>query len=339
MKAIIKESKSRGFVYKDMPVPKPGLRDVLIKVKACAICGSDLNFYVWNKVFCDALVKDLPFIPGHEFSGEVVETGAAVEYIKPGDRVSVDTHIPCGHCRQCQIGRPHTCLDMGLFGHNMNGCFAEYTVAKESAVRKIPTGLNWEQGAMLEPLGVVMRPVLNSDIGMSTICVTGCGPIGQFAVSFANALGAYRIYAVDINPKRLHLAREMGATDIIDASKYPDFSRIVLNDSKDGIDVFLEASGSTDAINEGLRSLRYGGTMYMIGQPKKSLVIDDPMRMLTLKEVTIKGTWGRELFKSWEKAENFILSGKIDINKIITHRFSFNEYEQAFETAYVRQLL
>lgn len=332
MKAILKTSREKGFKYAGVVMPVVGMNDVLIKVKAAAICGSDLNFYVWNAAFCEGLVKDLPFIPGHECSGEVVETGPAVTRFKTGDRVAVETHIPCGYCRQCQIGRPHTCMNMGLFGHNINGCFAEFCVVKESAVRRIPDRLSWEAGAMLEPLGVVIRPVFDAEVGMSTVCVTGCGPIGQFAISLAASMGASRIFAVDINEYRLKLAGEMGATDLIDARMRFDFGDDLVRETG-GLDVFIEASGNGKSLVEGLRSLRYGGGMYMIGQPKEPLVLENPMRLLTLKEVTIKGYWGRTLFQTWEKAENFLLSGKIDLGKIITHRFPLADFEKAFETA------
>ncbi|MDK2800982.1 MAG: hypothetical protein PWP27_543 [Clostridiales bacterium] len=333
LKAIVKTTREKGFDYMDVEMPKVGPRDVLIKVKAAAICGSDLNFYVWNKAFCEGLVKELPFIPGHECSGEVVEVGSAVTHVKAGDRVSFDSHIPCGYCRQCQIGRPHTCTNMGLFGHNMNGCFAEYTVAKETGVRKIPDALSWEAAALLEPLGVVIRPVLESGVSMSTVCIAGCGPIGQFAISLTSALTASRIFAVDINPQRLALAKEMGATDLIDAREKPNFGDYLINETEDGLDIFIDASGNVHTINEGLRSLRFGGTMYMVGNPKEPLVIENPMRKITLREVTIKGNWGRSMFETWEKAENFLLSGKINLDKIITHRFPMSEYEKAFEIA------
>lgn len=332
MKAIVKTSRDKGFEYLDLPVPEMGARDVLVKVKAAAICGSDMNFYIWNAAFCEGLVKTLPFVPGHECSGEVVSVGHSVTGFKPGDRVAVETHIPCGFCRQCQIGRPHTCTNMGLFGHNLNGCFAGYTVIKETALRKIPDGLSWEAGAMLEPLGVALRPVLDAGVGMSSVCITGCGPIGQFAISFACAMGASRIYAADVNEKRLKLAGEMGATDLLDVKADPSFGDRLIRETG-GLDVFIEASGNGASLLEGLRALRFGGKMYMVGQPKEPLVIENPMRLITLKEVSIKGIWGRELFSTWEKAENFLLSGKIDLDKIITHKFSMSEYEKAFETA------
>jgi threonine 3-dehydrogenase len=304
---------------------------VLIKVKAAAICGSDLNVYVWNRAFCESVVKKLPFIPGHECAGEVVETGSDVSKFAVGDRVAVETHIPCGHCRQCQIGRAHTCTNMKLFGYNVNGCFAEYAIVAESAVRRIPDGISYENGAMLEPLGVVVRPVLDAAVGMSTICVTGCGPIGQFAISLSAILGASRIYAVDINGKRLSLAKEMGATDLINSSDNPQFGDYLIEQGR--IDVLIEASGKLEPMNEGLKSLNFGGKMQMIGQPKQTLQINNPMQNMISREIIIRGYWGRELFRTWEMAERFILSGKINMDKIITHRFPLNRFEEAFEVA------
>lgn len=332
MKAVVKTSKTKGFQYLDMDLPTVGNEDVLIKVKAAAICGSDMNFYMWNTAFCEGLVKNLPFIPGHECSGEVVAAGSYTTRIRIGDRVAVETHIPCGNCRQCMDGRPHTCLNMRLFGHNVNGCFAEYTLVKESAVRRIPDGLSWEAGAMLEPLGVVVRPVFDADAGMSTVCVTGCGPIGQFAVALASILGAGRIFAADINPERLKLAKEMGATDLINVTETPDFGDFLMSQTE-GLDILIEASGSVKSFTEGLRSLCFGGKAYLIGNPKEPVVIENPMRMITQKEIVIKGSWGRELFKTWEKSENILLSGKINLDKIITHRFALHDFEKAFETA------
>lgn len=332
MKAVLKTTRGIGFEYQDVEIPKVGMRDVLVRIKAAAICGSDLNFYVWNKSFCEGLVKDLPFIPGHECSGEVVEIGPAVTHVKIGDRVSFDSHIPCGYCRYCQIGMPHTCSNMKLLGHNINGCFAEYTAAKETGVRIIPDALSWEEAAMLEPLGVVVRPVFDAQLGMAAVCVTGCGAIGQFAISLASALGAYKIFAVDINNIRLKLAGEMGATHCINALENPQFGDYLAAETE-GLDVFIECSGNIKSLNEGLRALRYGGKMYMVGNPKDSLVIENPMQRITLKEVNIKGNWGRSMFETWEKAERFLMSGKIDINKIITHRFPLNEYGRAFEIA------
>lgn len=332
MKAIVKTNREKGFELKDVPRPQPGLRDVVIRVKAAAICGSDLNFYVWDKGFCEGLVGSFPFIPGHECAGEVVEIGGAVTHVKVGDHVAFDSHIPCGYCKMCQLGKPHLCQSMGLFGHNIDGCFAEYAMAKETGVRVLPEGMTWEQGAMLEPLGVVVRPVFESEVGLSTVCVTGCGPIGQFAISLASALGAYRIFAVDINPFRLELAKKNGATDLINSKDDPDFAETILRETG-GIDAVIEASGNGHVINQGLHTLLRGARMFMVGNPHGDLTIEDPKRYLTLSEVTLKGNWGRSMFWTWDKAEKALLSGKVNLEHIITHRFALDDFEEAFEIA------
>jgi threonine 3-dehydrogenase len=221
---------------------------------------------------------------------------------------------------------------MGLFGHNINGCFAEYAMVKETGVRKLPEGMTWEQGAMLEPLGVVVRPVFDAEVGMSTVCVAGCGPIGQFAISLSAGLGAQKIYAVDINDQRLELAVKNGATDVINSKENPDFADILLKETG-GLDVFIEASGNESVINEGLRSLHKCAKMYMVGNPKDDIVIKSPMQRLTLSEVTLKGNWGRSMFWTWDKAEKFLMSGKINLDNIITHRFKMSEYNEAFDIA------
>lgn len=332
MKAVLKTKREAGFEYGEVEKPRPGLRDVVIKVKSAAICGSDLNFYVYEKGFCDSFIKELPFIPGHECSGEVVEVGQAVTHVKVGDRVAFDSHIPCGYCEQCQRGMPHTCMNMGLFGHNMNGCFAEYAMAMESGVRKIPDGMTWEQGAMLEPLGVIVRPVFYSEVGMSNIGVAGCGAIGQFAISLASAMGANRIYAMDINEKRLALAKELGATTVINSKDHPEFAAQIRQETG-GLDAFIDASGNEGAINEGLKALHLGGKFMMVGNPKADLTIKNARTVLTLSEVNLRGNWGRSMFWTWEKAERFLLSGKIDVNKIITHRFPLEQFDEAFNVA------
>lgn len=332
MKALVKVKEEEGFVYQDMPDPRPGLRDVVIRVRASAICGSDLKFYHWDSKSCRRLISGFPFIPGHECSGEVVEIGAAVTHVKVGDRVAFDSHIPCGHCRQCQLGYPETCLNMGLFGHNIDGCFAEYAMVKETGVRVLPEGMTWEQGAMLEPLGVVVRPVFDAEVGMSNICVIGCGPIGQFAIALASALGAIKIYAVDVNPLRLEYAVKNGASHIINSAENPDFSEVILKETG-GLDAVIDASGNQQAINEGLYSLRRCGKMFFIGNPKGELVIQEPVQQIIQSEVTMKGNFGRSLFWTWDKAEKFLMSGKIDLDHIITHRFALKDFDEAFRVA------
>jgi len=333
MKAIIKDKREPGFSYGEMPIPALGPRDVLIKIKAAAICGSDINFYKYEKSFCESFIKKFPFVAGHECSGVVEAVGPAVTYVKPGDRVSCDSHVPCGHCRQCQIGRSNLCTNMGHFGHNMDGCFSQYAVTSEANVRKVPDELSFDAAALLEPFGVVIRPVLESGVPGSVVCVSGCGPIGLFAIALAKAVGAYKIFAIGNKEWRLNKAGEMGADVLINSTEHPDFSKILKENTIDGVEVFLECSGNVDVINEALLSVCRGGTICSIGNPKKDLVVTDPYKKLTLSEIVFKGTFGRTMFATFEKAERFLMKGAVDLDKIITHRFSMKDYEEAFKVA------
>lgn len=214
MKAIVKTKKEKGFEFQDIPVPKPGRKDVLVKIKASAICGSDVKIYEWVP-WCENVIKSLPIIPGHECAGEVVEVGEDVKRIKVGDRVAAETHVLCGVCWQCEHNRQHTCEGMQLFGHTINGCFAEYSLIPEVSTRKIPESIPFDEGCLLEPMGIPFRAVERGKVGGDVVVVIGCGPIGQFAISFSKIMGAERIIGIDVNEKRLSIARKMGATHLV----------------------------------------------------------------------------------------------------------------------------
>ncbi len=211
--------------------------EVLVEIKAAAICGSDIKIYKWDS-FAQSIIHSLPFIPGHECAGEVVEVGEGVKSIRLGDKVASETHIPCGQCWQCTHGRPHTCENMKLFGHNINGCFAEYAVIPEVSTRKIPSSLTFEEGCMLEPMGIPEKgkvekeavvvvgcgPIGQFAIGFSHVMgagqiIAGCGPIGQFAIGFSHVMGAGQIIAVDVNEERLKIAEAMGAHYLLNPEK------------------------------------------------------------------------------------------------------------------------
>ena len=227
MKAIVKNRKEEGFDYQEVEIPRVGPKDVLIRVKAAGICGSDLSFYEWNP-WCETVVKRLPFIPGHECSGEVVEVGSQVKLLKKKDRVSVETHLPCGNCFQCRDGQSNICQNMELFGHTFNGCFAEYCRVPETIVEKIPEGLSWEYAALLEPIGIPLRAVWEAKVGGDSVAVIGCGPIGQFAIAASSAMGASSVIALDINQERLTIAKQMGATYLLNPAKN-SFSKTIMN--------------------------------------------------------------------------------------------------------------
>jgi len=333
MKAIVKTREEVGFELLDVPLPKVGKNDVLIKVKAAAICGSDLKFYKWVP-WCKNVIKSLPFIPGHECAGEVVEVGENVKKIKVGDKVAAETHIPCGVCWQCRHGRPHTCEKMELFGHAINGGFAEYALIPDRAARKIPQEIPYEYGCLLEPMGIPYRAVEKGGVEGDAVAVIGCGPIGQFAISFSKILGADIVIGIDVNEKRLDIAKKMGATYVINPQREALVERIkeVTENYGRGVGVVIDASGNAEAMKEAFTYLRVGGRFVILGQTDGPLPIN-PSRDVVFKEAEIIGLFGRRIWDTWDKTERILLSKKINPEPVITHKFSLDDYKKAFQVA------
>jgi threonine 3-dehydrogenase len=331
MKAILKKDENVGFVLEERATPEPQEGEVLVKVASAAICGSDLKIYKWDP-WCRNVVRSLPFIPGHEGAGEVVAVGRGVQGLKPGDRVAGETHIPCGTCWQCRHGRPHTCLNMGLFGHTVNGCFAEYFTIPKRAARRLPDAFPIEKGCLLEPMGIPLRAVYDGEVAGDTVVVIGCGPIGQFAIGMAALRHAAEVIAVDVKEKRLGIARRMGATQVINPEREDVVDRVVDMTSGNGAGIVVEASGSTDALGSALQYIRIGGRIYTIGHPARPLSLDVSTQ-INLREIRIIGLFGRELWHTWDMAEELILSGRLETEPIVTHHFPLEAHEQAFSAA------
>lgn len=333
MKAVVKTKKELGFVYQDFPLAEVGKKDVMVKIKAAAICGSDLKIYKWLP-WCESIVKFLPFIPGHECCGEVVEVGREVRGIKIGDKVAGETHVSCGICWQCQHNRAHTCENMELFGHTINGCFAQYSLIPEVSVRKIPDNISFDYGSLLEPMGIPLRAVEKGEVKEEAVVVIGCGPIGQFAIGISKIMGAKIIIAIDINQERLNIAKQMGATHLINpnASSVVGKVKDITKNYGRGAGVIIEASGSIKALKEAFNYSRLGGKIIVLGQTDDSLSLR-PSSDIVFREVQVMGLFGREIWDTWEKTERILSSGEFNIEPIITHRFSLSDFDKAFKTA------
>jgi len=333
MKAIVKTKRKPGFEYQDFPLPEVGKKDVLVKIKAAAICGSDLKIYKWLP-WCESIVKSLPFIPGHECCGEVVEVGREVRGIKIGDKVAGETHVSCGTCWQCQHNRAHTCENMELFGHTINGCFAEYSLIPQVSVRKIPDNISFDYGSLLEPMGIPFRAVEKGEVEEEAVVVIGSGPIGQFAVGISKIMGAKIIIAIDINEKRLSIARQMGATHLINPKTNSVVEKVkdIAKKYGRGAGVIIEASGNIEALKEAFKYVRLGGKIIVLGQTDNPLSLK-PSSDIVFREVQIMGLFGREMWDTWNKTERILSSGELNIEPIITHRFSLHDFDEAFKTA------
>jgi threonine 3-dehydrogenase len=326
MRALVKTAPDKAGILA-VPVPVPGPRDVLIKVRAAALCGTDLHIFAWNAWARGAGIA-LPLVMGHECCGDVVAVGRDVTGVNPGDKVAAETHIPCDQCYQCQNGEQHICANLRLLGIHTPGCFAEYAVIPAICARPIPAAIPYDTGAVMEPLGTALRAVAEASVAGATVCVLGCGPIGLFAVAAAAALGAAAVFAADISPGRLAIAAQLGARPL-DARG--DIAAAVLAATGGiGVDAVIEASGSADAVKASFRCLRKGGRMALVGLPDRPVDLDLG-RDIVFKEAKLVGIHGRTIFATWTRMENLLAAGKLAVAPVITHTLPLESWRQGVE--------
>jgi threonine 3-dehydrogenase len=313
-------------------VDLPTLRDneVLVKIKRAAICGTDIHIYFWS-AFAQQRLK-LPMIFGHEFCGEVVEVGRTVKRVKKGDLVAAETHIPCEVCFQCNTGLMHVCKDMKIIGVHVTGAFSEYTALPEICAWRISPTLSPDVGAVYEPFGIGVHALTRHKVAGKRVLVAGAGPIGQFAVAVAKLSGAMTVFATDVSDERLAMATRMGADVVLNPKKVNVVDEILQRTAGFGVDIFIELSGNEQACQTGLKALRRGGAVSLVG------LFNDPVRLdlvndVIYKEATVYGITGRTMFGSWAEASDILDSGKIDITPVITHHYPLERFDQAFETA------
>jgi len=317
MQAVLKRDEHAAISLERIQVPQPGPDDVLVRVKATAICGTDLHIAHWSGMAQSMGVR-LPLVLGHEFSGEIVETGQNVRDLARGDYIAGETHIPCGQCYQCLNGLQHICGRLKMFGIHRDGSFAEYTTIPALCARKIPASIPPKIGAILEPLGTSLRAALDLGIAGEVVAVTGCGPIGLLAVAAAKAMGAFQVVATDIRADRLALARRLGADAAFDPTKTDVVAEVLALTHGVGADAFIDASGSEKAIQSGFKCLRKGGKVALIGLPSTPVSLNVGVDIV-FKEAKIVGIHGRMLYATWTHMENMLTSGKLAVDCVITH--------------------
>ncbi len=331
MKAILKEKPGPGAVLKEMEIPKPGPKEVLVRVKVGAICGSDVHIYEWDP-WAQSVVPRLPQVLGHEFAGEVLEVGKEVRAVKRGDHVAGETHIPCDQCYFCLTGQRHICQFMKVYGVHSQGIFSEYTTVPEPCAVKIPEEIPWPAAAMMEPCGVAVHGLSKGIVSGKTLAIFGCGPIGLFALQGAFAYGAFRVYAIDVSENRLKMARSYGATEVFRAGNDP-LEKVILEETQGmGVDMVLEISGAQQAYDQGLRLLRKAGTFVIIGVAAKPIQLEIPTNIM-YKEARIFGITGREMYETWNQVIELIRSKKIELEKVATHKLPAERFEEGFKIA------
>jgi threonine 3-dehydrogenase len=326
MHALVKARAAAGIDLQDIAKPTPGPNDVLIRVKRSAICGTDMHIYNWD-AWAQKTIP-VPMAVGHEYCGEVVEIGSEVAGFKPGDRVSGEGHITCGHCRNCRAGRRHLCRNTVGVGVNRPGAFAEYVVIPAFNAFKLPAAIDDEIAAILDPLGNAVHTALAFDVVGEDVLITGAGPIGIMAAAIVRFIGARNVVITDVNDYRLDLARKMGATLALNVTRDKLDDAMKQLGMQEGFDVGLEMSGNAAALRDMLRTMHHGGSIAMLGIPPNEVAID--WNEVILKGLTIKGIYGREMFETWYKMIALLQSG-LNIRPVITHRLPYTQYQHAFE--------
>ncbi len=329
MLAVVKDKKASGAVLQQIDIPTITSDEVLVKVEAAAICGTDMHIYDWNSWAQNANIKE-NLVMGHEFCGQVVEVGENVNNIKVGDRVVAETHIPCGTCYQCKHDLQHICVNMKIFGVHTDGCFAEYAKIPEKCAYKIDMNMDKRVGAMMEPLGVGVRAVSEMDFLGKNIVVMGCGPIGLLTITAAKTAGASKIIATDINENRLRLSKKIGADITLNPLKDNVVLNILEETNEVGTDIIIDSSGSIPAIIQSFKFLRKGGGVILASLPSEKAAIDLSVDVV-FKEAKIIGIHGRKMDDTWTKMRNLINSNKLNVIEIVSHEMPLSEFESAFE--------
>jgi threonine 3-dehydrogenase len=325
VKALYKGAAEPGLTLTERPEPAPGPHDVKIRVARTGICGTDLHIESWDAWAAGAI--NPPLVPGHEFSGHVVEVGSEVATVAVGDEVSGEGHIVCGRCRNCRAGRRHLCIHTSSVGVNRDGAFAEYVVIPESNVWRHPEGMDLDLAAIFDPLGNAVHTALSFPLVGEDVLITGAGPIGLMAAAVARHVGARFIVVTDVNDERLELATKMGADLTVNVASERIGSAQRRLGMKEGFDIGLEMSGSPSALPEMLENLNHGAHVAMLGLPSQPITID--WAKVVSHMITIKGIYGREMFETWY-AMNAMVSTGLDISPIITDRYPAARWEDAF---------
>lgn len=326
MKALVKKYAQPGLWLDDVPEPEIGINDVLIQVRKTAICGTDVHIYNWDPWAQKTIPT--PMVIGHEFVGTIAAIGSNVHDCYIGEVVSGEGHIVCGRCRNCLAGRRHLCKDTQGVGVNRPGAFAEYIAIPVSNVWHADSRIPLDLLTIFDPFGNATHTALSFPVLGEDVLITGAGPIGIMATAIAKHAGARYVVTTDLNPYRLELAKKMGATVALNI-KEKSIAQVQKElGMKEGFDVGLEMSGSGEAFREMLANMCHGGKIALLGIPSQDLAID--WNKVIFSGLTIKGIYGREMFETWYLMQSMLLSG-LDISPVVTHKFHYTEYEQAFE--------
>ena len=327
MKALRKMRPQRGAQLENISIPTFGPTDVLVRVRAASICGTDLHIYGWDRWSASRIHPPLTF--GHEFCGVVEKVGDEVTTVRAGDFVSAEMHVNCGHCRPCRMGQPHVCQNVKIIGIDAEGCFAEFVRIPERNIWKVDPAIPEHYAAIMDPLGNAVHTVLAGEIAGLNVVVTGAGPIGLMAIAVARASGCATLFATEVNEHRRELAKKMGADEALDPSAGDVVKHVLDATDGAGVDVMLEMSGHPDAIHKGFQMLRPGGRASLLGIPKDPVTLD-LVNDVIFKGATVQGIYGRRMFETWVQMTELLKHGRLNLEPLFKERMPLEKFENAF---------
>ena len=326
MQALVKAKRKEGLWLEDVPIPDISYNEVLIKIIKTAICGTDVHIFNWDKWSQETI--PVPMHIGHEFVGTIEKVGSHVTDFKPGDLVSGEGHLVCGHCRNCLAGRRHLCMNTKGVGVNRPGAYAEYLSIPVTNVWYCNKNIPLDVLACFDPLGNATHTALSFDVLGEDVLITGAGPIGCMATAIAKHCGARYVVVTDVNPYRLDLAKKAGATLTLDVRKQTIEQAQKDLGMKEGFDVAMEMSGNPLALQSMIDNMCHGGKIALLGIMPDNSEVD--WNKVVFNMLTIKGIYSREMYETWYKMTSMIQTG-LDISALITHKFHYTEFEKGFE--------
>ncbi len=325
MKALVKAHPDPGLWLQDVPEPAIGINDVLIRVLRTGICGTDVHIFEWNDWARQTIPLSMTI--GHEFVGEIVDVGSNVNDFHPGELVSGEGHVVCGRCRNCMAGRRHLCAHTSGVGVNRPGCFAEFIALPMTNLWRHDPQVDRDAAAIFDPFGNAVHTALTFDVLGEDVLITGAGPIGIMAAAVARHAGARYVVITDLNDYRLELAKKVRVDLALNPRQLSIADAQKKLGMKEGFDIGMEMSGSASAFRDMLHNMAHGGRIAILGIPSEEIHID--WREVIFNMLTIKGIYGRQMYETWYKMTVLLQSG-LDIRPVITHRFSYRDFEEAF---------
>lgn len=309
----------RDLRVESRPMPEPGPDELLVEVRSVGVCGSDVHYYQHGRI--GNFVVEQPLVLGHEASGVVVAAGPGADASRVGERVALEPGVPCGRCIQCRPGRYNLCPDVRFFATPpIDGAFARYMAINQDFAYPVPDGLDDDEAALIEPLSVGLWAAWRAGLrGGERVLVTGAGPIGLVAIQVARALGAAEIVVTDLNPRRLALAVDLGATSVIDLTGGPIPADL-------GAEILLECSGAPQALVDGIKALAPAATAVAVGMgPSADAVV--PLQVIQSREIYLTGTF--RYANTYPKAIALAAAGRVQLRPLVTGRFDLDHAEDA----------